>query len=125
MKLKITDEKLDEFMQIDFVSSGRVPTEWAVMNYKSGFQATESFHQSKVDKLTEIISKMKDALKYYSLKSNYSIIDEGRNYSTELVCYELDDYYSDTELGTKAKQTLAETDKMLKELNEQENNLHA
>ena len=64
MKLKITDEKLDEFMQIDFVSSGRVPTEWAVMNYKSGFQAAESYHQSKADKLTEIISNMKAALDF-------------------------------------------------------------
>ena len=48
-----------------------------------------------------------EALEFYSLKSNYSVVDEGRNYSVEYVTYELDENtYADMPLGTRARISL-------------------
>lgn len=55
----------------------------------------------------EKVDGLIDALKFYSLKSNYSVIDEGRNYSVNNVMYELDeDTYNDMDLGTRARAAL-------------------
>lgn len=52
----------------------------------------------------EVLAK---ALEFYTLKSNYSIVDEGRNYQVDYKCYELnEDTYADEELGTKAREAL-------------------
>ncbi len=70
--------------------------------FKDGYTAALNDLQGKVDGLLK-------ALEYYTLKSNYSIVDEGRNYSVDLNCYELDENtYQDVELGTTALQALAE-----------------
>lgn len=60
MKLKITDEKLEDIMQNDYILNGRVPTEWAVMNFKTGFRAAEQTHQVMVDKFMEEIKRISD-----------------------------------------------------------------
>jgi di/tripeptidase len=53
--------------------------------------------------------KLAEALEFYSHKKSYSMIDEGRNYNVEYVCYELNPQtYNDDELGTLAKKALAE-----------------
>jgi len=70
--------------------------------FKYGFDACEA-------RYLPIIEKLEGALKFYSLKSNYSLVDEGRNYSFEYKYYELNEItYGDEELGTKAQQALAE-----------------
>ena len=52
---------------------------------------------------------MREALKFYSLKSNYSLVDEGRNYDVDYKCYELNEKtYGDEDLGTKARQVLSQ-----------------
>lgn len=57
---------------------------------------------------TKALSVAVSALNYYMLKSNYSFVDEGRNYSVDYKCYELDENtYADLELGTKANETLS------------------
>lgn len=61
----------------------------------------------KIQELKTEIADKTEALEFYSEKSNYSLIDEGRNYNVEYKCYELDENYSDVELGTKARQVLA------------------
>lgn len=59
------------------------------------------------NKFETAAKELYEALKYYSLKSNYSVVDEGRNYNVNNVIYELDEKtYADRELGTKAKETL-------------------
>jgi predicted RNase H-like nuclease (RuvC/YqgF family) len=67
--------------------------------------------EAKDKRIEELQSKLDiciKALEFYSLKSNYSLVDEGRNYSVEYKCYELNEQtYGDEELGTKAKQTLS------------------
>lgn len=71
-------------------------------HYKYGYTQALEDVQGKIDGLLK-------ALKYYTLKSNYSIVDEGRNYSVDLKCYELDENtYQDIELGTTALQALEE-----------------
>lgn len=65
--------------------------------------------QEKIKHLEARVEKLRAALHYYSLKSNYSTIDEGRNYSVECVTYELDENtYADVALGTKARAALKE-----------------
>jgi hypothetical protein len=66
-------------------------------------------------KLRQELSAARKDLQFYALKLNYSIVDEGRNYSTELVCYELnEENYADVELGTRARQAIERIDKVLK-----------
>ncbi len=62
--------------------------------------------------LTRKLEIAKKALEFYTLKTNYNIVDEGRNFSVEYKCYELnEETYDDTELGTKARAALKELEK--------------
>jgi hypothetical protein len=61
------------------------------------------------DQLYAAAEKLADALEFYSRKKNYSMVNEGRNYMPEYVCYELNqETYNDDELGTLAKKALSE-----------------
>jgi len=72
-----------------------------IINYKSG-------HEAATERLLPILERAIAMAEFYKLKSNYSVVDEGRNYNTENVVYELDENtYADTELGTKAREFLA------------------
>lgn len=80
-------------------------------NISAGFDACEAHY-------LPIIEKLESALKFYSLKSNYSLVDEGRNYHSDYKCYELNEItYGDEELGTKAQQALAELEHFKNKMN--------
>lgn len=69
-------------------------------HFLAGFAEGAAREKARAEKLVE-------ALKFYSLKSNYSVIDEGRNYNSEYVTYELNETtYADEELGTRAREAL-------------------
>lgn len=79
--------------------------------FKYGFDACEA-------RYLPIIEKLEGALKFYSLKYNYSLVDEGRNYHSHYKCYELNEItYRYEELGTKAKQALAELEQFKNKMN--------
>jgi hypothetical protein len=62
---------------------------------------------AKIAELERKLEIAREALLFYSLKSNYSLCDEGRNYISHYVCYELnEDTYADEELGTAARKAL-------------------
>ena len=64
-------------------------------------------HFRKILELQKELAEKDAVLKFYSLKSNYYLVDEGRDYCVDYKCYELDETtYSDLELGTKARQVL-------------------
>jgi hypothetical protein len=66
------------------------------------------------EKLKEANRILRDGLRFYSLKSNYSCVDEGRNYMSDYKTYELDEEtYADVELGTRSKQALEQADKIM------------
>jgi len=59
---------------------------------------------STITKLLSALEIANEALKFYSLKHSYSLLDEGRNYNVDYVLYETnEDTYADEEIGTKAK----------------------
>lgn len=103
MKLKITDEKLDELAAADFRVSGYVPTEWALINHKRGFRAAEQMHQAKFDTAMHIIEMQYKSLHYYS-KQEF-----------DRVCF-LDHATCEEEYGQDARNSIVATDKMMKEL---------
>lgn len=76
--------------------------------YQAGFDAG---YQVALDEANKRIQKLREALEFYALKSNYSLCDEGRNYQVEYKCYELNEKtYADEELGKKARAALKEDD---------------
>ena len=66
---------------------------------------------SKLLKVIKIINaenaRYREALEFYADKLNYSLVDEGRNYMSSYVCYEVNPKtYGDDELGTFAREAL-------------------
>ena len=77
--------------------------------FKAGSDWHRDYSQNLNADLLDDCKAMREALKFYSLKSNYSLVDEGRNYDVDYKCYELNETtYADEELGTKARQTLSQ-----------------
>lgn len=70
----------------------------------------ENFCRENDSALTQAQQKLdiyEKALMYYSLRVNYVVRDEGRNYNTDNVVYEVDENtYYDVELGTRAREAL-------------------
>lgn len=62
----------------------------------------------EIELLKEKLEIATEALEFYSKESNFTVIDEGRNYEHNCVAYELDpDIYGDCNIGTQARQALA------------------
>lgn len=77
--------------------------------FKAGSDFGRSYEQKLNADLLADCKLMIQALRFYSLKSNYSLADEGRNYDVDYKCYELNENtYADEELGTRARVTLAQ-----------------
>lgn len=77
---------------LDIIKNLQNNVEWLIEDYKL----------KEIDLAIAI-----EALKFYADKSNYNLVDEGRNYQSSYVCYELDkETYGDKELGTMARKTL-------------------
>lgn len=69
---------------------------------KVGYSAALNDLQPKVEALIQ-------ALEYYTLNTNYNIVNEGRNYQDDYRLYEVDENtYDDTEIGTVALKAIAE-----------------
>lgn len=94
------------------------------LGFKSGFQLAMDEHAILLSKASQFESTLKETmrvrdqykqlldevekvLKFYSLKSNYSLVDEGLNYNVDYKCYELnEETCADEELGTRAREML-------------------
>lgn len=62
----------------------------------------------EIELLKEKLEIATEALEFYSKESNFTVIDEGRNYEHNCVAYELHpDIYGDCNIGTQARQALA------------------
>lgn len=90
MKLKITDEKLNKFIQ-GYVDRGTKFT------YKEIYEMVEIYYQFKVDKLMSIIEMQKHTMQF--------LVNDARSFGLESEIY-----------VSKCALVLLETDKMLKEL---------
>ena len=90
-------------------SEGRVPVFVRMGSFKAGSDFGRSYEQKVNADLLDDCKAMREALEFYSLKSNYSLVDEGRNYDVDYKCYELNEKtYGDEDLGTKARQVLSQ-----------------
>lgn len=64
-------------------------------------------YQLAMDEQKKLLDEVEKVLKFYSLKSNYSLVDEGLNYNVDYKCYELnEETCADEELGTRAREML-------------------
>jgi len=73
----------------------------------SQFESTLKETMRVRDQYKQLLDEVEKVLKFYSLKSNYSLVDEGRNYNVDYKCYELnEETYADEELGTRAREML-------------------
>ena len=63
----MNNEKLNEMAEEYFEKTGRVPTEWAVMNFMAGAESVLNLPEVKA---------MKEALAYYADKDNWVYGDE-------------------------------------------------
>lgn len=63
--------------------------------------------KEELDRMRAQVARYREALEFYADKLNYSLVDEGRNYTSSYVCYELNPKtYGDDELGTFAREAL-------------------
>ncbi len=101
MKLKITDEKLDELAVYHHKCWVRNPKMGDNIStfFKEGFRAAEQVHQATADKLLQIVEMQRDAL---------------NEVNTDNFVY--DDYCTD--IGERVDAAITKSDKMLKELND-------
>lgn len=105
---KQRDELSEEFAR-NFISDNVTRNAAIIYSFRRGFDAAIEPMLKDIEALQAKLDVAKKALEFYTMKSNYSIVDEGRNYSQEYVCYELDEHtYADKELGTTARHALKE-----------------
>ena len=70
-------------------------------------KAWEQSLKERTNELQAENARLRQALEFYANKSNYSLVDEGRNFQSHYVCYELNPTtYGDDELGTFAREAL-------------------
>lgn len=114
MKLKITDEELNGI----FDESQKTDHNLCYFSFREAFWLAESFHQSKVDKLLQIVEMQRVALKFYADKNNW--LRKVNGWRHDMIIKDLDDEsLNDWEgrfSGKTARQSVTKSDKMLKEL---------
>lgn len=102
-ELKIKLETTVEFFVDNQTLVGKIANDKWHAGYETG-QMELQFEINKLERQLEIAIK---ALEFYANKLNYTVTDEGRNYSVSCQCYELDEEtYDDMTLGTRALQAL-------------------
>lgn len=105
--LYVFKDKQPDYMTKDCVEHKCISVDKDLDSYIYFIQHQHDVVKKENAELTRKVADYEAALNFYSLKSNYSLIDEGRNYNVDYKCYELDEEtYADVEIGTKAREVL-------------------